>query len=636
MDDLRLRRRLFLGLVATVLVILLGRLVQLQLLESDIHTDESMRTAVHSKRVNPSRGLILDRERRLLVDNAPGYSLTVIPRYFDASKIGLLADLLGVAEETVTQRVDSARAWSSYRASRIFRDVPFEVFSRIQENLYQLPGVDFSVDARRRYHGEVNGSHIYGYLTEVTRQQLDRKAAEGYFMGDRIGQAGIEGTYESHLRGQMGAELVLVNIRGQEVKAYRNGSDNIDPVSGHDLVLTIDAHLQALAEDLLVNKRGAVVALDPRNGEILALASAPDFDPAYLSGMVDDEIWQGIQKDKYVPLFNRATLSRQPPGSTFKPFMALTALQDGVIAEDTPITCTGGYYFGGRYFRCMDAHGTLTVKDAIKRSCNTFFFTVMMRQDFQRWSEWGERFGFGVKMPTDLPVQIPGIFPDSTYFDRRYGKNRWTRGFLVSLGIGQGDLGVTPLQLARYCAAVANGGVLHSPHLVKKIIHSESGEEIDPEVAPADRIPIEPRYFDMVREGMRRMVMENNSTVKWGDMQLGGKTGTAQNPHGADHAWFMGFAPFEEPQIAVAILVENAGFGSSVSAPIGGLLMEQYLTGDTSQHPAWVHAMARNKVSEGMEDGSGAVWHRAPGERAPLLDLRYSRSRSSIAGVSGG
>jgi penicillin-binding protein 2 len=282
----------------------------------------------------------------------------------------------------------------------------------------------------------------------------------------------------------------------------------------------------------------------------------------------------------------------------------------------------------------MGSHGTLTVKDAIKRSCNTFFFTVMMRNDFQRWSQWGERFGFGVKMPTDLPEQIPGIFPDSTYFDRRYGKGKWTRGFLVSLGVGQGDLGITPLQLARYCSAVANGGMLHPPHLVRQIIRSDTGELVEPEIPDSERIPIEPRYFEMVREGMRRMVMENNSTVRWGDVVLGGKTGTAQNPHGKDHAWFMGFAPFEDPQIAVAVLVENAGFGASVSAPIGGLMMEQYLTGQTSQHPAWVHAMARNNNSEGMEDGSGTVWHRAPGRRD--IQVPTEQSGSTFASAGGG
>jgi penicillin-binding protein 2 len=249
----------------------------------------------------------------------------------------------------------------------------------------------------------------------------------------------------------------------------------------------------------------------------------------------------------------------------------------------------------------------LTVRDAIKRSCNVFFFTVMMRQDFARWSEWGNTFGFGRTMATDLPEQVSGLFPDSSYFDRAY-PDGWTRGYLVSLGIGQGDMVITPLQLARYVSAVANGGTLYTPHVVREIIDTSTSEPIELQLAPPERIPIDPHYFDVVREGMRRMVMENNSTVKWGDVQLGGKTGTAQNPHGEDHAWFMGFGPFEDPTIAVAVLVENGGFGASVSAPIAGLLMEQYLEGDTSQHPAWVHAMARDRFSEGMEDGAGMVW----------------------------
>ena len=381
--------------------------------------------------------------------------------------------------------------------------------------------------------------------------------------------------------------------------SYRDGTEDVPPVSGDNLILTIDADLQAMVEGYFEGKRGAAVAIDPNNGEILALVSGPDYDPRLLAGRISNTVWRGLQDDPHKPLFNRATMSGQPPGSTLKPFMALVGLSEGTITEHTTVNCGGVYYFG-RPFKCMAAHGPLSVKQALKFSCNVFFYTLMMNMDFNRWSGWGEEFGFGSEMPTDLPEQYGGIHPDSSYFDRTYPRG-WTRGYLVSLGIGQGDQIKTPLQIARYAAALANAGTLVTPHVVRATIHPDTGERTPAVVDPPRKIPVSDDHMAIVREGMRLMVMENNSTVRWGDVQVAGKTGTAQNPQGADHAWFMGFAPFEDPQIAVAVFVENAGYGASVSAPLGGLMMEQYLTGSTDQHPEWVHTMARKK-SEGMSE----------------------------------
>jgi penicillin-binding protein 2 len=613
----RIRYQIFVGLVLAVLTLLSLRLVELQLVETEIYAGESRKNTVRPRVSRPARGIIFDRKGVLLVDNQPTYSLMVTPRYFERANVSFLAELLQLPDSVVDARLREARDWSAYLPSPLFQEIPFPLFSHVQENLYRLPGIETRIDQKRRYHRGVNGTHIYGYVNEISKQQLEARRDDGYRLGDPFGQTGLERAYEDALHGRPGTRFMMVNVHGQDVKPYRNGSEDIPAQSGHTLVLSIDAELQRLAEELFVNKRGAAVALDPRNGEILAMVSSPDINPALLAGSVDREIWQGLQSDPHHPLFNRATMSGQPPGSTFKPFMALTALQDGVITENTSITCTGAYYFG-RAFKCFGgAHGPLTVRDAIKRSCNVFFFTVMMRQDFQRWSDWGHTFGFGQTMPTDLPEQVPGLFPDSAYFDRAY-PDGWTRGYLVSLGIGQGDMVITPLQLARYVSAVANGGTLYPPHIVRNIVDTSTGQAVDMALPEPEQIPVDPHYFDVVREGMRRMVMENNSTVKWGDVQLGGKTGTAQNPHGKDHAWFMGFGPFEDPRIAVAVLVENGGFGASVSAPIAGLMMEQYLTGDTSQHPPWVHAMARDRASEGMEDGSGMVWRN--------LGTRYSEN----------
>ncbi len=601
MDANRARLQIFSAIVLATLGLLSLRLVQLQLVQSDIYSVESQKNSVHPRIDLPARGLIYDRNGTLLVSNEPAYSLTVTPRFFDTENIPLLARLLNVPDSLVEARISEARSWSPYKPSRVFREIPFSSFSRVLEYEYKLPGIDFVIDEKRRYHPSVNAAHALGYVKEISRKQLDQRKTDGYRLGDPLGQTGIESVYESELRGQLGQRFVMVNVHGQEVKSYMNGNQDIPPQSGHSLHLTLDANLQAFAETLFVNKRGAAVALDPNNGEILALISAPDYNPELLSGTVNVGIWKGLQRDENKPLFNRASLSVQPPGSTFKPFMALVALQEGAITPQTSFHCSGVFYLGSHPYRCMKAHGSLTVVNALKRSCNVFFYNTMMRLNFARWSEWGRTFGFGGHMPTDLPEQSSGIFPDSAYFNRVYPKG-WTRGYLVSLGIGQGNLTISPLQLVRYVSAVANGGKLHTPHLLREIAHPETGERTLPELPTPKVIPIQAEYFDLVREGMRRMVMENNSTVKWGDVVAAGKTGTSQNPHGKDHSWFMGFAPFDDPQIALAVFVENGGFGASAAAPIGGLMMEQYLTGKTDQHPAWVREMALRASSTGMGD----------------------------------
>jgi penicillin-binding protein 2 len=595
----RVRIRIFSGLVIGLVSLLTARLIYLQIINADLYAGESQKNAVRMRVSTPARGLVYDRNGVLLVDNVPTYSLMVTPRYFDTDRIPLLSRLLGETDSTITARLEEAREFSPYQASRLFREVPFQVFSLVNEHLFELPGVEFIVDDKRRYHTDVIGAHVFGYVTEINERQLERRKELGYRQGDRIGQSGLERSYEIPLRGQPGHRFMMVNVHGQEVTSYREGTEDQPPVSGQNLVLTIDAGLQALVERYFEGKRGAAVALDPSNGEILALVSGPDYDPRLLSGRIPLDIWRGLQDDPYKPLFNRATMSGQPPGSTLKPFMALVGLEEGVITKRTAVNCSGVYHYG-RPFKCLAAHGPLTVRDAIKQSCNVFFYTLMMRMDFKAWYEWGPKFGFGVTAPTDLPEQVAGIHPDSGYFNRTYPRG-WTPGYLVSLGIGQGDQIKTPLQIARYVSAIANGGTLHSPHVVRAMIDPSTGERIPAEVDSSWQIPVSPENLALVREGMRLMVMENNSTVKWDTVQVAGKTGTAQNPHGADHAWFMGFAPFDDPQIAVAVFVENAGYGASVSAPLGGLMMEQYLTGSTDSHPEWVHTMAKKK-SEGMSE----------------------------------
>ncbi len=585
MDDYRIRVRLFTGIIVVVLGILGLRLVQLQILNTEEYTGESRQNAIRERRVQPARGAIYDRTGRLLVDNEPTYTVMVTPRYFNEERAGLLADLLSVPDSVVTERLKAARAWSGFRPSPAFREVPFEALSRLQENQYLLPGVTYEVEEKRRYRTKAKAAHAFGYVREITKGELRSRRDEGYQPGDRIGKAGLEKMYEPMLRGRQGSEFQLVNIRGLPVKRYRDGEEDAPPLSGFDLHVGIDTEVQALAESLFVNKRGAAVALDPQSGEIIALVSMPDYDPEVFSKSIDPETWDYLNNSPQKPMFNRATQMGLPPGSTWKPFMSLMALQEGIITEGQKLPCPGAYYLGRHAFRNHGsrAYGNINVEKALEVSCNTFYYRLMMETDVDTWADYAHAFGFGQKMPTDLLEQSPGIIADSAYYNRHFGKGRWTAGYTINLGIGQGDMVVTPMQLARYTAAVANEGTLYAPHLVTKLHNPETGETLYPALPAPEKLPIDKAHFAPVKRGMQR-VMENG-TGYWAQIPgipSGGKTGTAQNPHGKDHSIFIMFAPLEEPEIAIAVMVENAGYGGSAAAPIASLMAEQYLKGELS------------------------------------------------------
>jgi len=511
------------------------------------------------------------------VDNQPSYTVLLTPRYFDPGRIRLLADLLELPDSTVVARLGEARGWNAFRPSRSFKDVPFRLFSRVQENLFRLPGVSFEVSQKRRYLTRSRAWHATGFVREINRRELEQMHSDGYRQGDMIGRSGIERVYEDRLRGRLGSEFKLVNVMGMEVESYRAGLQDRDPISGYDLYLTLDDRVQALAESLFVNKRGAAVALDPRTGEVLVFVSKPDIDPKLFSSEVTGAEWRRVTSAPGDPLFNRATMSGMPPGSTWKPFMALVGLEEGVITPSTVYRCKGGYTLGRRTFKdhAGHVHGPIQLEEAIEQSCNSYFFNLMMQLDVNTLSRWAHLFGFGVRSDLDIAEQNQGLIPDSAYYDRTY-PGGWTAGFTINLGIGQGDMLVTPMQLARYAAAIANEGTLVSPHFVRMLRHSETGEVLRPETPEPRQIPISEAHFKVVKSGMRR-VMEKG-TGRWFQIPgiaSAGKTGTAQSPGDReDHSLFIMFAPFDDPRIALAILVENGGFGATQAGPIASLLAE--------------------------------------------------------------
>ena len=599
-EDARVRFRIFTAVVLGLVTVLGGRLAQMQLMDREAYLSEAEGNAVEQLVVRPARGYVFDRNGLLLVDNETTLAVTVSARYFDEDRLPLVAELAGLDEARVRRRYDELVARSGYQTGVLLDDVPFEAFARLKENQYRLPGLGFREDQKRRYHSEARLSHALGYVKEIDAERLDETREQGYRLGDMVGITGIEQEYEPVLRGRVGREFVLVNVHGMEVEPYKAGEEDVDPESGVGLKLTIDARVQALAESLFVNKRGGAVMMDVKTGGIISMVSAPDYDPSIPASRMTQADVDYLYRNEEKPMFNRATQSAVlPPGSTWKPFMAAVALEEGMIDEGSELYCPGGYRLG-RFFRCHGgAHGRISVRRAIQVSCNTFFFRLMndtfdtpegpKRMNLDTWGAWANRFGFGTLAPIDLPNQSPGLIPDSSYFDQRFGRGGWGPGFTVNLGIGQGNMGASPMQLARYTAAVANGGTLVTPHLVLEQIDPATGEAQTPARPRAREIPIEPRNLQIVREGMRAVVTSGTARRsaihasrdgRFPEIPMSGKTGTAENPRGKDHAVFIAFAPYDDPEVAVGVIVENAGYGSSTAAPIASLMIEQYLRGE--------------------------------------------------------
>ncbi len=592
LEEYRVRVRIFISIIFVVLSILGGRLAYMQLINAETYTDESRNNALREILVRPARGAIFDSDGTLMVDNKPTYTVQLTPRYFakrpggkrfdfDSTQVSLLADMLAVPDSVVWTKLGEAVRRNPDAPTNSFPETPFAAFGRIQENLYRLPGVTYDVSQTRRYHTQARASHVFGYIREIDGANLRRRYDDGYRRGDMMGITGLERNYEMYLRGKLGTEWRLVNARGLDIGSHMDGVNDSSPISGYDLYLGLNHEVQALAESLFVGKRGGAVAINPQNGEIISLVSAPDFELEMFTHSLSRQDYNYLTNSPEKPAYNRATQSRQPPGSTWKPFMALMSLQEGTITETSRVTCSGGHPLGrGRFFRCMHVHGAVAVKEAIQRSCNTFFFEMMYRSDVETFARYAHYFGFGQRKPTDVADQTPGLIPDSTYFNRLLGTKVWNLQWM-NLGIGQGDMGTTPFELAQYMAVVANGGTRYPPHLIRELRHAETGEVIRPTLPAPFELPIESEYFDIVRDGMR-LVMEAGTGrgVQIPGISSGGKTGTAQAGKGRkDNSVFVMFAPYDNPQIAIAVQVENAGYGSTAAAPIASLMAELYLTG---------------------------------------------------------
>lgn len=563
-------------------LVILGRIFYLQIIQYETYAALGEKNSVRQEYVDPARGLIYDRYNKLIVDNEPIYTITITPANFEEEKIPFLASLLAVPDSLLRAKVNEAQRYSWHRSSRLFTEIDFETFSRIQENIWQLPGVGHQIESKRSYPLGMNASHLLGYLREANREEYQN--SDDILLGDKIGKSGLEMIYEPELRGDLGLDYIKVNALGQSLGPYEGEKLGRKPVQGNDLITTLDAELQKVAEELMKGKRGGLVALNPQTGAVLAMVSSPDYDLKRLAGRLDKDYWQQINSDSTTPLYNRAISSRQPPGSTFKPIMGLVGMEMGIINPSTTVYNSGAYVRGRRYGDTAPV-GNYDLKKALTFSSNTYFFALMDKiasnDRLDEWSRLVRDFGIGVSNPIDLPYASSGIVPDSSYMNSTFGDRYWGVGDLLSMGIGQGMVSTSPLQVAMMTSVIANGGYRIQPHVVQA--YRKSDGSLEKLTAEKQRIPwIRDEYLDVVKEGMRGVVVEGSGRfyVNHPDIMIAGKTGTAQNPHGRDHGWFTSFAPMDNPEIVVSVLIENGGYGSISAAPVAALVIEQYLTGE--------------------------------------------------------
>ncbi len=572
--------RIILYLVAIAFILRIG---YLQLIEGTKYKSTSDAQAIKRVRVEPFRGNIYDRNGQLIVHNEPSFSVTVTPYLFKSYAMPLLSQILGMDSLEIMKTINRYKVYSVFNPIKVFRDAPFDIISQVEEFNEYLPGVDVETEYKRLYEFDGNMAHLLGYTREITREQLEKRPF--YYPGDKMGQFGLESTYENDLRGQFGIQYVAVNKFGQKVASFDNGSIDVTPKNGFDLHLGIDIKLQELAEKLLSGKRGTVVAINPQDGSIIALASKPDYDPRAFSGKVPFKLYKELSEDKASPLLHRAIQSQYPPGSTWKMLIAIAAMQEGIIDENTTIYCGGGLDYGGKFRKCHGAHGNVNARRAIQTSCNVFFYQLGKKIGIDIFEKYGKMFGFGQRSGIDLPGEARGNLPTRDWLEKQLGKVSFD-GRMINYGIGQGEILTTPLQMAVYTAAIANNGTLYKPHIVRYIKNNITNR-LEPLNVQGTNLPIRKEIFDIIKQGMFDVVNVPGGTAsaaKLTDIEVSGKTGTAQNPHGQDHAWFVCFAPFDNPKIAMAVFVENSGFGGAVAAPIANKLLDAYFHGNYEEY----------------------------------------------------
>lgn len=593
--DYKLEKRKYVigGFVLFIAFLFAIRLFDLQIADSRYKSSADS-NAFLKKTVYPSRGLIKDRNDELIVFNQPAYDVMLIPRDVEQFDTLDFCRTLNITPEQLKKRFSDMKdkklnpGYSAYTPQVLMTHLSAEDYGRLQEKLYRYPGFYIQKRILRQYN-YLSAANVLGNIREVNAADIER---DSYFSpGDYTGDLGVEKSYDKYLRGIKGTEILIRDANGRIQGRYENGAQDVAPISGKDLKLSIDIKLQQYAESLMVGKRGAVVAIEPRTGEILCLVTAPTYDPSLLVGRQRGKNYAELVKDPAKPLFDRAIQGAYPPGSTFKPTQGLILLEENIISLGTSYPCYHGYINGGLRVGCHSHGSPIALKPALQTSCNAFFcwgFKAMIDKRnkygssanaFEVWKKHLVSMGYGYRLGIDIPGESRGFIPNEAFYNKFYGEGRWSANTIISVSIGQGEILATPLQIANLAATIANRGWFITPHVVKEI-----QDTVLPSEYVTKRIPtINPVYYNSIAEGMRMAVTGGTCRrAALPDIEVAGKTGTAQNPHGRDHSAFMGFAPYENPEIAVAVYVENAGFGATFGVPIGSLVMEKYLKGKIS------------------------------------------------------
>ena len=570
-------------IILTIFVLSL-RLFSIQIMETN-YKEKANRNVIQRVIEYPYRGLAFDRNGKLLMYNDPIFDLEITPKNVDLSDSLLVKELLSMTQKEFDQAYLDANSFSRHLPSVFYKQMSNEKFASFQDKMVDLRGFNVKTRTTRGY-AEKGMANILGYVGEVTRSYLKLDTTGYYKAGDNIGITGIEKTYESSIRGLRGVKYHNVDVQGINMGSFKNGAYDTLSRPGLDLILTIDANLQEYAEKLMEGKIGSLVAIDPSSGEILALVSAPSYDPSLLSGRGFSKNFATIQADSLKPLFNRPLQAMYPPGSMFKTVQALIALEQKQVQVDEIITVNG------QLIGDLAPAGKYDIVRALTKSSNNYFFKVFRRViqqgehlspfidsriGYNNWRNFVLQFGFGNTLNIDLPNEKLGFIPSLEFYDKIYGKERWKFSNIYSLSIGQGELLVTPLQMANLGVILANRGHYHTPHLVRKV-----GTEVL-DFSQKKNIDIDKRHFETVLDGMQALVSVPGSRAYIPDLIYCGKTSTVENPRGVDHSGFMGFAPREDPKIAVAVYVENAGWGARAALSTASLIIEKHINGSVKK-----------------------------------------------------
>lgn len=587
MDQLFNRKYIVQGLFIVIALILLGKLFYIQIV-SDKYFLSAESNVLRKIYKYPARGAILDRNGKVIVQNEPVYDLMVTPTEVKEFDTLALAQALEISIDDVRKNLRKARGKSTYQSTPFLKQISVQSYARLQEILYRFPGFR-TQDRTIRHYPDSVGGQLFGYVKEV--DSADIANSEGFYRpGDYKGKSGIERSYEDILRGEKGVVNTVYDVHNTPQGSYADGKYDINAVSGERLISGIDMRIQKLGEELMMNKVGAVVAIEPSSGEVLAFVSSPGYDPNLLVGRSQGNNYMSLIGNPYKPSMVRPIQGRYPPGSSFKPIDALLGLQEGVIDVNSTFNCPGYYMAGNHKVKCEHVDGNISMRRGIARSCNTYFCHVFQklitkngmkkqRQTYQDWRDKIAKFGFGEKLDIDLPFEKAGYFYNADHYDKIY-KNRWGYTTVISQAIGQGEITATPLQIANAMAIIANRGYYIKPHLIRAM-----GDKIKKEYVDKNYVGIDIQHFEPVIDGMQDCVNSPWGTAilsRIPDVVLCGKTGTVQNPHGKNHSVFIGFAPRDNPKIAIAVIVENAGFGSTYAAPIASYMIEKYLKGSVA------------------------------------------------------